>query len=255
MGAKLERMQEGVAIVRLDRPEARNALDFALREELAQHFRDLADDDAIRCAVITGSETVFSAGADLKTMAAMGAADMMRHGTHLTWAPIKDFAKPLIAAVNGWALGGGCELALHADIIVAGESARFGQPEIRVGIMPGGGGTQRLIRAVGKYKAMKMLLTGEPVSAREAEAMGLVSEVVPDGDVLERAMTLARAIADLPPIAARKIKAAALQGADLPLDAALTLERQAFQLLFDTEDGREGMTAFLEKRAPRFTGR
>jgi enoyl-CoA hydratase len=254
MGARLERMQDGVAVVRLDRPEARNALDPALRNQLAQHFRDLDADDAVRCAVITGSETVFSAGADLKTMAAMGAADMMRRGTH-PWAPIKNFAKPLIAAVNGWALDGGCELALHADIIVAGESAHFGQPEIRVGIMPGGGGTQRLIRAVGKYKAMKMLLTGEPVSAREAEAMGLVSEVVLDGDVLERAITLARAIADLPPIAARKIKEAALQGADLPLEAALTLERQAFQLLLGTEDGREGMMAFLEKRPPRFTGR
>jgi len=255
MVAILERMPDGVAVVRLDRPEARNALNPALREQLAQHFSNLAVDDAIRCAVIAGSETVFSAGADMKAMARMSAADMMLNGTHLTWAPIKDFPKPLIAAVNGWALGGGCELALHADIIIAGESARFGQPEIRVGIIPGGGGTQRLVRAVGKYKAMKMLLTGEPVGASEAEAMGLVSEVVPDAEVFERAMALARTIAALPPIAARKIKEVVSQGADLPLDAALALERQAFQLMFHTEDQTEGMTAFLEKRPPRFQGR
>jgi enoyl-CoA hydratase len=146
-------------------------------------------------------------------------------------------------------------LALHADIIVAGEGARFGQPEIRVGIMPGAGGTQRLVRAVGKYKAMTMLLTGEPVGAREAEAMGLVSEVVPDGEVIERALALARTIAALPPIAVRKIKEVVAHGADLPLEAALALERQAFQLLFGTEDQAEGMAAFLEKRPPAFRGR
>lgn len=255
METTLERMQDGVAVVRLNRPEARNALNPALREQLARHFGDLAVDDTVRCAVIAGSETVFSAGADLNAIARMSASEMMRHGTHLTWAPIRDFPKPLIAAVNGWAIGGGCELALHADIIVAGEGARFGQPEIRVGIIPGGGGTQRLVRAVGKYKAMKILLTGEPVSAREAEAMGLVSEVVPDSDVLDRAVALARTIAALPPIAACKIKEVVLQGADLPLEAALTLERQAFQLMFDTDDQTEGMTAFLEKRAPTFRGR
>jgi enoyl-CoA hydratase len=255
MATRLERPADGVAVVRLDRPEARNALDPALREQLAAHFRDLAADDSVRCAIIAGSDTVFCAGADLKAMASMSAADMMLRGTHLTWAPIKDFPKPLIAAVNGWALGGGCELALHADIIVAGEGARFGQPEIRVGIMPGAGGTQRLVRAVGKYKAMTMLLTGEPVGAREAEAMGLVSEVVPDGEVIERALALARTIAALPPIAVRKIKEVVAHGADLPLEAALALERQAFQLLFGTEDQAEGMAAFLEKRPPAFRGR
>jgi enoyl-CoA hydratase len=255
MTTKLERPAEGIAVVRLDRPEARNALDPATREQLAAHFRDLAADDSVRCAVIAGSDTVFCAGADLKAMASMSAAEMMLHGTHLTWAPIKDFPKPLIAAVNGWALGGGCELALHADIIVAGEGARFGQPEIRVGIMPGAGGTQRLVRAVGKYKAMTMLLTGEQVGAREAEAMGLVSEVVPDGEVIERALALARTIAALPPIAVRKIKEVVAHGADLPLEAALALERQAFQLLFGTEDQAEGMAAFLEKRPPAFRGR
>jgi enoyl-CoA hydratase len=157
--------------------------------------------------------------------------------------------------VNGWALGGGCELALHADIIVAGEGARFGQPEIKVGIMPGAGGTQRLTRAIGKYKAMKILLTGEPVTAREAEALGFVTEVVPDGEVLDRAVALAKSIAALPPIAARKIKEAVLLGGDMPLEAALVLERQAFHLLFDTADQKEGMAAFIEKRPPKFRGR
>ncbi|HEX2726053.1 MAG TPA: enoyl-CoA hydratase-related protein [Beijerinckiaceae bacterium] len=255
MAVTLERLEGGVALLRIDRPEARNALNGAVREELARHFDDLATDDEIRCVIITGSPTVFAAGADLKAMAAAGAVEMMLRGTHLTWAPVKDFPKPLVAAVNGWALGGGCELAMHADLIIAGEGARFGQPEIKVGIIPGAGGTQRLVRAVGKFKAMRMLLTGEPISAREADAMGLVTEVVPDAEVLDRAIALARAIAALPPIAARKIKEVVAQGADLPLEAALTLERQAFQLMFDTEDQKEGMAAFLEKRPPRFRGR
>jgi enoyl-CoA hydratase/carnithine racemase len=250
-----ERPAEGVALVRINRPEARNALNGAVREQLAQHFRDFAADETVRCAVIAGSDQVFAAGADLKTMASMTASRMMLSGTHLTWAPLKEFPKPLVAAVNGWALGGGCELAMHADIIIAGESAKFGQPEIKVGIIPGAGGTQRLVRAVGKFKAMKLLLTGEPVTAREAEAMGLATEVVPDGEVLERAIAVARTIAAMPPIAARKIKEVVAHGADLPLDAALTLERQAFQLMFDTEDQKEGMTAFIEKRAPKFQGR
>jgi enoyl-CoA hydratase len=255
METLLERHEDGIAVVRVNRPEARNALNGAVREQLAQHFLDLAADEAIRCAIVTGSEKVFAAGADIKAMATASPAEMMLRGTHLAWAAIKDFPKPLIAAVNGWALGGGCELALHADIIVAGEGAKFGQPEIKVGIIPGAGGTQRLVRAVGKYKAMKILLAGEPVTAREAEAMGFVSEVVPDAEVLERALALARVVAALPPIAARKIKEVVLAGADLPLEAGLALERQAFQLMFDTADQKEGMAAFIEKRAPQFQGR
>jgi enoyl-CoA hydratase/carnithine racemase len=250
-----ERLGDGIALLRIDRPEARNALNGAVRAELARHFGDLATADDVRCVIITGGPAVFAAGADLKAMAETGAAEMMLRGTHLTWAPVKDFPKPLIAAVNGWALGGGCELAMHADLIIAGESARFGQPEIKVGIIPGAGGTQRLVRAIGKFKAMKMLLTGEPVGAREAEAMGLVTEVVPDAEVLDRAIALARTIAALPPIAARKIKEVVAQGADLPLEAGLALERQAFQLMFDTADQKEGTAAFLEKRPPNFRGR
>jgi enoyl-CoA hydratase/carnithine racemase len=226
-----------------------------VRERLAELFRELAEDERVRCVVLAGSDKVFAAGADIKAMAEAQPVDMMLRAGERTWAPIKDFPKPLVAAVNGLALGGGCELAMHADIIIAGESARFGQPEIRLGIIPGAGGTQRLVRAVGKFKAMKILLTGDFVSARDAEAMGLVTEVVPDVEVLDRAMTLAQSIATLPPLAARKIKELVLQGSDLPLEAALVMERNAFQLMFGTTDQKEGMKAFLDKRPPHFTGR
>jgi len=180
---------------------------------------------------------------------------MMQTGVRRLWKAIADCPKPVIAAVNGFALGGGCELAMHADIIVAGEGARFGQPELGVGVIPGGGGTQRLVRAVGKFRAMKMLLTGEMVDARQALEMGLVSEVVPDADVLDRALALARRIAELPPIAVMLCKEVVLTGQDCPLDAALSLERKAFELLFATEDQKEGMRAFAEKRKPNFQGR
>jgi enoyl-CoA hydratase len=168
---------------------------------------------------------------------------------------LADCPKPVIAAVNGFALGGGCELAMHADIIIAGEGARFGQPEIRVGIMPGGGGTQRLLRAVGKFKAMKMMLTGEPVSGREAFDMGLASEVIADEQVLPRALELAGKIASMPPLAVRRIKEVVLAGQDASLSAGLMLERRTFDTLFDTEDQKEGMKAFIEKRKPVFKGK
>jgi enoyl-CoA hydratase len=255
MEVHLERQPDHVALVRIDRPEARNALNGAVRERLAEIFLELASDEQVRCVVLTGSDKVFAAGADIKAMADAHPIDMMLRAGERTWAPIKDFPKPLIAAVNGLALGGGCELAMHADMIIAGESARFGQPEIKVGIIPGAGGTQRLVRAVGKFKAMKILLTGDLLSSRDAEAMGLVTEVVPDADVVDHALTLARSIAALPPLAARKIKELVLQGSDLPLEAALLLERNAFQLMFGTADQKEGMKAFIEKRPPAFTGR
>jgi enoyl-CoA hydratase len=254
MEVLLDRQPDHVAIIRIANSQARNALTGSVRDQLAQIFIALAADDEVRCAVLTGTDTVFAAGADIKAMAYANPIDMMMRAGERTWAPIKDFPKPLIAAVNGLALGGGCELAMHADIIVAGESARFGQPEIKLGIIPGAGGTQRLVRAVGKFKAMKILLTGDFVSAREAEAMGLVTDVVPDTEVLDHALTLARSIAALPPLAARKIKELVLQGSDLTLDAGLALERHAFQLMFGTADQKEGMQAFLEKRPPRFTG-
>ncbi len=250
-----ERPRPHVAVVRIDRPASRNALDMNVRRQLAEAFRGLSADDEVRAVVVTGTGKAFAAGADLRDMAEASAVEIMARRTHLLWGAIADCQKPVIAAVNGFALGGGCELAMHADIIVAGESARFGQPEIKVGIMPGAGGTQRLIRAVGKFKAMKLLLTGAIITAREADAMGLVSEVVADDQVLARALALAEEIAALPPLAAQAIKEAALASEDMPLSAGLALERRAFQLLFATADQKEGMRAFLEKRTPKFEGR
>ncbi len=251
----VERAGVHVALVRINRPQVKNALNLKVRELLAEHVSRLAGESAIRCIVLTGNEEAFAAGADLSEMADAGAIEMMLRQTHLLWRAIASCPTPVIAAVNGYAFGGGCELAMHADIIVAGEGAKFGQPEVRVGIMPGAGGTQRLTRAVGKFKAMKMVLTGGSVAATEAERMGLVSEVVPDADVLSRAMALAEQIAAMPPLAVTQIKEVLLAGQDASLDAALALERKAFQLLFASRDQKEGMRAFFEKRAPEYEGR
>lgn len=250
-----EHSGDGVLLVRINRPEAKNALNNAVRKALTKAFTTAAEDASVRCVVITGNQEAFVAGADIKDMAEAGAVDIMLRRNHLMWRTIAQCPKPVIAAVNGFALGGGCELAMHADIIIAGESAQFGQPEIRVGIMPGAGGTQRLVRAVGKFKAMKMVLTGKPVSAREAEAMGLVSEVVADDQVLDSALALAKIIASMPPLAVEQIKEVMLAGPDAPLETALMLERKAFQLLFDSQDQKEGMRAFSEKRRPKYQGR
>jgi len=249
----LEKPADGIAVVRLNRPEVRNALNVAVREQLSKHFSDLGSDEATRCIILTGGDKVFAAGADIRDMVERTPIEMM--GRRDLWKPIASCPKPVIAAVNGYALGGGCELAMHADIIIAGEGASFGQPEVRVGIMPGAGGTQRLTRAVGKFRAMRMLLTGEPVPARDALAMGLVSEVVADGEVFETALRIAKTIASMPPLAVMQIKEVVLAGQDASLDAAMMLERKAFQLLFATGDQKEGMRAFLEKRKPEFRGR
>ena len=251
----LEKPADGVAVVRLNRPEVRNALNLAVRELLAKHFTDLGNDEATRCIILTGGDKVFAAGADIRDMVERSAMEMMTRRAENLWEPIASCPKPVIAAVNGYALGGGCELAMHADIIVAGEGASFGQPEVRVGIMPGAGGTQRLTRAVGKFRAMRMLLTGEPVTAREALAMGLVSDVVADGEVFETALRIAKTIVSMPPVAVRQIKEVVMAGQDASLEAAMMLERKAFQLLFATGDQKEGMRAFLEKRKPEFRGR
>jgi enoyl-CoA hydratase/carnithine racemase len=250
-----ERPREGVALVRINRPQVRNALNMRVRELLTEHFTRLGGDDDVRCIVLTGNEEAFVAGADIGEMAELTPTEQMLRRTHLHWRAIASCSKPVIAAVNGYALGGGCELAMHADIIIAGEGAKFGQPEVRVGIMPGAGGTQRLTRAVGKFKAMKMVLTGEPVTAAEAEAMGLVSEVVADAEVLERALKMAERIAAMPPLAVMQIKEVLLAGQDASLETALMLERKAFQMLFDSRDQKEGMKAFAEKRRPRYEGR
>jgi enoyl-CoA hydratase len=251
----VEKPADGVVLLRLNRPDALNALNMDLRRRLTDLIRDLSEDEDVRCIVITGNEKAFMAGADIKEMSDKGTVDVTRMNVRRMWAVVADCPKPVIAAVNGFALGGGCELAMHADIIVAGEGATFGQPEIRVGIMPGGGGTQRLPRAVGKFKAMKMMLTGEPVSGREAFDMGLASEVVEDAQVLPRALEIANKIAAMPPLAVRRIKEAVLAGQDASLAAGLMLERRAFDTLFDTEDQKEGMKAFAEKRKPEYKGK
>jgi enoyl-CoA hydratase/carnithine racemase len=251
----LERPADGVAVVRLNRPEVRNALSMDVRELLAESFATLGSDQTVRCIVLTGGDKVFAAGADIRDMAERGAAEMLLRRTHIYWQAIAQCPKPVIAAVNGYAWGGGCELAMHCDLIVAGENASFAQPEIKVGIMPGAGGTQRLTRAIGKFQTMKLLLTGKPITGREAFAMGLASEVVADDAVQSTALELASTIAAMPPVAVAQIKEVVLAGQDAPLETALMLERKAFQLLFDTADQKEGMRAFLEKRKPGYQGR
>jgi enoyl-CoA hydratase len=251
----LERPSPGVALLRLNRPDRRNALNMAVRESLASHFTKLASDDAVKCVVITGDEKAFAAGADVAELSERTAMDAAFARSRAAWAAMERYRRPIIAAVSGFALGGGCELAMHCDIIIAGEGAKLGQPEVKLGIMPGAGGTQRLVRAVGKFAAMRWLLTGDLLSAADAHRLGLVSEVVPDGQVLPHALEVATRIAALAPLAVAAIKEAVLVGADLPLDAALRLEAQSFQMLFATEDRAEGMRAFIEKRTPEFKGR
>jgi enoyl-CoA hydratase/carnithine racemase len=251
----LTRPSEGVAMVRLNRPEATNALSLPLQSQLSAAFEALSYDDSVRAIVLTGGEEVFAAGGDIKGLADAGPIDILKRHTERVWAPIERCPKPIVAAVCGYAFGGGAELAMHCDIIVAGRSASFAQPEIRIGIMPGIGGTQRLVRAVGKFNAMRMLLTGRPVGAEEARLMGLVSVVVEDGQVVGEALAMASAIAAMPPLAAMQIKEVVLAGVDASLEAALMLERKANQLLFATHDQKEGMHAFVEKRRPQFEGR
>lgn len=246
---------EGVLLLRMNRPEARNALNLEVRRTLVDLLNAAAADPAIRAAVVTGNDKAFAAGADLREMRDLGPIEAMQRGTHKLWDEIAAFPKPLIAAVSGFALGGGCELALHCDIIIAGESAKLGQPEVKVGILPGGSGTQRLVRAVGKYKAMLMILTGEIIGAREASEMGLVSRVVADDEVVGHAVQMAANIAKLAPIAVELAKEAVLAGQDASLATGLSLERKALWLAFATEDKCEGMSAFLEKRAPDFKGK
>ena len=250
-----ERRETGTVLLQLNRPDSRNALSTELRKALTDRFAALYDDPDARCVVVTGDERAFVAGADIKAMARMGTAEITRSNVRRMWQVITQCPIPFIAAVRGVAFGGGCELAMHADIIIAGENAKFGQPEIKVGIMPGGGGTQRLPRAIGKFKAMKMMLTGDPISGREAFDMGLASECVPDADVLDRALEMADQIAAMPPLAVRRIKEVVLAGQDSSLEAGLMLERRTFDTLFDTEDKTEGMTAFIEKRKPEFKGK
>jgi enoyl-CoA hydratase/carnithine racemase len=247
-----EHPAEGVVLLRLHRPAVLNALNLVLRQALAEAFMRLDADPAVRVVVLAGGERAFCAGADLQEYVDATPLDILARDMGRLWDAIAACRKPVIAAVRGHALGGGCELALHADIIIAGEGARFGQPEVLVGIMPGGGATQRLTRAVGKFRAMRMLLTGEPITAAEALAMGLASDVVPDAQVETHALVLATQLAQGPALAQRFIKEAVIEGMHLPLAQGLQFERKSFQQLFGTADKTEGMRARLGKRAARF---
>jgi enoyl-CoA hydratase/carnithine racemase len=244
-----------VALLRLNRPEARNALSPELMEQIATALEAFDPDPEVRCVVIAGSEKVFAAGADIKAMAERSFAEALRHPAASFWRRLAAIKTPMIAAVSGYALGGGCELALACDMIVAAESAKFGQPEINLGIIPGGGGTQRLARVLGKQRAMELVLTGRRFGATEAQAMGLVNRVVADDAWLDEAMALARAVAEQPPIASRLAKQAVLVAEETALSPGIENERRLYELAMATEDRVEGMNAFLEKREPKFEGK
>ncbi|MGI8648979.1 MAG: enoyl-CoA hydratase-related protein [Rubrobacter sp.] len=243
-----------VAVLTLNRPKALNALSSTLMNELADTLEALDRDGEIRCVVLTGSERSFAAGGDIKQMSDSSVGDMVERESPSSWRRIASIRKPVIAAVSGYALGGGCELALTCDMIVASESAQFGQPEIDLGIIPGAGGTQRLTRAIGKARAMELVLTGRRIDAHEAYAAGIVTSVSPAESYLEDAKELARTIASKAPLAAQLGKDAVLKAYDATLEQGLDYERKNFLVLFSTEDKAEGMAAFKEKRKPEFKG-
>jgi enoyl-CoA hydratase/carnithine racemase len=244
-----------VSLCRLNRPDARNALSPELMDELATAVEGFDADPEIRCVVIAGSDDVFASGADIRSLRERTFEESLRHPAASFWRRLAACKTPLIAAVSGFALGGGCELALVCDLIVASETAEFGQPEITLGIIPGGGGTQRLARVLGKQRAMELVLTGRRIDAREAERLGLVNEVAGKRDWLERAMELAQRIAKRPPIAVRLAKQAVLAADETGLAGGLEHERRLYEIAMATEDRIEGMDAFLEKRPPDFKGR
>jgi enoyl-CoA hydratase len=248
-------VRPGVAKVQLNRPKELNALNRGVMTELVDALRDLQSDGETRVVVLTGNERAFAAGADIKEMAEATAIEMYDRDQFAVWDSIKRFKLPLIAAVSGFALGGGCELCMLCDMIVAAEGAQFGQPEIKLGIIPGAGGTQRLTRAIGKARAMELILTGRFMSAQEAYEAGLLTKVVPNELYLFEALKLAEEIARLSPIAVRVAKDTVNKAFDGPLDEGLQYERRNFYLLFASEDQKEGMKAFVEKRPPNWTGK
>ena len=256
MADLVESSRDGhVALLRLNRPEARNALSPEVMEALAAELERLDPDPEARCIVIAGSDEVFAAGADIKALSERSFAESLRHPSASFWRRVAAVKTPLIAAVSGYALGGGCELALACDMIVAAGSATFGQPEIRLGIIPGGGGTQRLARVMGKQRTMEYVLTGRRFDAPTAHELGIVNVVAEDGQWLEAAMELARTVAERPPIAVRLAKQAVLTAEETGLSSGLENERRLYELAMATEDRVEGMHAFLDKREPRFEGK
>ncbi|HUI63194.1 MAG TPA: enoyl-CoA hydratase-related protein [Bacteroidota bacterium] len=244
-----------VTVIRLNRPEVLNAISTQLMRELIDALDEADRDGAVRCIILTGGEKAFAAGADIKEMAGATSVEMLLRDQFARWGRIRKTKKPIIAAVAGFALGGGCELAMACDIILAAETARFSQPEINIGVMPGAGGTQRLSRAVGKFKAMEMVLTGRMITADEAYRWGLVNKVVPAEALLDEARVWANEIASKPPLAVRLAKESVLAAFETTLDGGLEFERKNFYLLFSSEDQKEGMRAFVEKRPPQWTGR
>ncbi|MFW0765755.1 2,3-dehydroadipyl-CoA hydratase PaaF [Trabulsiella odontotermitis] len=255
MSELLTEQHDRVLLLTLNRPQARNALNNALLAQIADALESAAQNPAIAACVISGNERFFAAGADLNEMADNDLVATLNDVRPRLWARINAFNKPLIAAVNGYALGAGCELALLCDIVMAGDNARFGLPEITLGMMPGAGGTQRLIRSVGKALASRMVLTGESIDARRAREAGLVSDVCPPALTQEYALQLAKTIAAHAPLALQAAKQALRQSQEVNLHAGLQLERQLFTLLSATDDRQEGIAAFREKRTPDFKGR
>ena len=249
----VERPRPYVMTIRLNRSKALNALSKALLIEVAAVLKEAEVDDDVRCAVLTGDEHAFSAGADIKEMPEGGIPMWGEKDRLLSWKAIEGFGKPLIAAVNGWALGGGCELVTLCDIVIAGENARFGSPEVKIAAFSGDGGTQRIPRIIGRTRAMYMQLTGEPIDAKTACAWGLAVEITPTDKTVERALDIAETIAKWSPVATRMIKQEIRMNDKMPLDESLSLERKL--LLWQTEDHDEGIAAFVEKREPRFKGR
>ena len=247
-------VQPGTMLITINRPERRNALNMAVKEQLADAVQAADDDPGVRVIVITGSNGAFVAGTDVAEMQSLTPTEHTLRATDRMFTMLRRCSTPLIAAVERYALGGGCELAMSCDLIVAGEMAQLGQPEILLGIIPGAGGTQRFARTIGKYQALRLLLTGERISAKDAYVMGLVSETVADGQALERALELADQISAKPQLSVRAILEAVEAGGDAPMETALLLERKIFQLMFDTQDQKEGMQAFVEKRTPHYRG-
>jgi len=251
----VERPAEGVGLVRLNRPRAFNALTGPLMDELMSALESMDADDAIGCMAVTGNEKAFAAGADISEMAQATPVDMIDMAFIARWERLRSIHKPVIAAVSGYALGGGCELALACDMIVASETAQFGQPEINLGVIPGAGGTQRLTRTIGKALAMEMALNDRRLTADEAARFGLVNHVAPVAEYLDVAVKLAAEIAARAPLAVRLAKDAVNMALETTLSAGLAYERNHFYALFATEDQKEGMAAFLEKRKPAWQGK